>query len=278
VDQIWRHINDKFPGRWKESTVRQGATFDFVVNKPKAYKHFPSAPKILYRNDDGTIELYDEAVHGPNVWVPSKTDDEVTNVEELPATRQVSADVGRIDIHTEQKAFLRNEFLTMSLFGALGRSNTYLVVPEHLKSAAKDVRAKLRPALRKKLADIATGYSHPVDDAAHLANIREIADMLTLQFSSCLRAGRFRIGIAQKCLNLYLKYLWCVGEIPAPPHCPFDSVVIAQLPKAQRLNWTSIDTMEEYMVLVVAARAVAGKVRLAEWELKVWRGAYATAG
>ena len=28
---------------------------------------------------------------------------------------------------------------------------------------------------------------------------------------------------------LYLKYLWCLGEICRPPHCPFDRMVIEEL-------------------------------------------------
>lgn len=86
-----------------------------------------------------------------------------------------------------------------------------------------------RRALRTKLGDLASRYKHPVDDATHANNICEVADAMTAEFASCLRGGRFRIGIAQKCLNLYLKYLWCVGEILTPPHCPFDATMIARL-------------------------------------------------
>jgi len=84
VDQIVHHFNDKFHGQWQESTIRDGATFDFVVNNPKAYKE--GRPKFVFRNyDDGTLELYDEAVHGPNKWAPSITDKKVTEVEETRA-------------------------------------------------------------------------------------------------------------------------------------------------------------------------------------------------
>jgi RecB family endonuclease NucS len=133
-DQIKRHINDEFLGQWKASTIQQGITYDFLVNNPGAYKNVPSAPKFLYRNDDGTVELYSEAVHGPNIWAPSKSDDEVSNIEELAETsislerdledhlvhdldaietgltllgRQMSTDVGRIDILAEDQKGVR---------------------------------------------------------------------------------------------------------------------------------------------------------------------------
>lgn len=134
VDQIVRHFNDKFPDQWKESTIRAGATYDFVVNNPMAYKHFLGGPKFVFRNyADGTLELYSEEVHGPNVWAQPISDDEVTGVAELAETsislerdiedhlvhcldtiekgltlvdRQVSTSVGRIDILAEdQKGF-----------------------------------------------------------------------------------------------------------------------------------------------------------------------------
>jgi hypothetical protein len=150
------------------------------------------------------------------------------------------------------------------ILGALGRSNTYQ------ESAPENVRATLRHALRKMLKDIVVQYKHSVDDRAHAAHIRKIANAMTSEFSGCLRGGRLRIGIAQKSLNLYLKYLWCVGDIPMPPHCPFDSVVMACLPEPQRVRWTSIHTTNRYMALVKAARAVAGAKSLAKWELEVW--------
>ncbi len=160
--------------------------------------------------------------------------------------------------------FLKNEFLTLSLFGALGRSKTYR------ETVSEKKRADFRSALRKKLENIASRYGQRVDDATHLDNLCEIADDMTLRFSNLLKNGLFRIGIAQKCLNLYLKYLWCAGKIPEPPHCPFDSVVIAHLPRKLRLNWTEIGTIQEYEQLVNAARTVAGNKSLAEWELSAW--------
>jgi RecB family endonuclease NucS len=127
ADQIKRHINSQFPGQWKPSTL-QAHLYACVANNPKAYIHHPSAEKFLYRNADGTFELYSESLHGPNEWAPAAADDEVTAVEELAETsislerdiedhlvhhldavekglklmgRQVTTDVGRIDILAE---------------------------------------------------------------------------------------------------------------------------------------------------------------------------------
>jgi hypothetical protein len=85
-----------------------------------------------------------------------------------------------------------------------------------------------------------------------------------------LKNGRFRIGIAQKALNLYLKYLWCVGLIPMPPHCPFDSSIIGHLPECMNFNWTAIDSIDDYQKLVNSARKKADDKPIAEWELELW--------
>ncbi|OGP70694.1 MAG: hypothetical protein A2Y80_03390 [Deltaproteobacteria bacterium RBG_13_58_19] len=164
----------------------------------------------------------------------------------------------------QKDKFLKNEFLTMSVFGGLGRSGTYS------KSATEEARKNFRNDLRDKLDEISREYQSMVTEEEHLSNIRRLSDELSSQFSHCLKNGRFRIGIAQKALNLYLKYLWCVNLIAPPPHCPFDSIVISHLPDCKDLNWTSIDNIEVYSRLVKAARRVAKDKPLPEWELEIW--------
>lgn len=164
----------------------------------------------------------------------------------------------------QKEKFLRNEFLTMSVLGALGRSRTY---SENATEEAKDC---FRNALREKLNEISRVYQPMVTEEEHLSNLKNLSDDLTSRFHHCLRNGRFRIGVAQKALNLYLKYLWCVNLIPSPPHCPFDSIVISYLRYCSDLNWTSIDTIEDYTRLVKAARRIPVDKPLTEWELEIW--------
>lgn len=160
--------------------------------------------------------------------------------------------------------FLRNEFLTMSVLGGLARSRTYS------ESATEKAKNHFLNALREKLDEISSGYQSMVTEEEHLSNIKRLSNELSSRFSHCLKNGRFRIGISQKGLNLYLKYLWCVNLIASPPHCPFDSIVISYLPDCKDLNWTSIDTIEDYSRLVKAARRVANDKPLPKWELEVW--------
>ncbi len=165
---------------------------------------------------------------------------------------------------TSKENFLKNEFLTMSLLGALGRSKTYS------QSVSDQDKSLFRIALREKLNEIGRSYISPITEEEHLGNINKLVDDLSSKFPHCLKNGRFRIGIAQKALNLYLKYLWCSGLIPSPPHCPFDSIVISYIPGCSDLNWTSLDTLGDYKRLVNAAREKADGKSIAEWELEIW--------
>jgi len=167
-------------------------------------------------------------------------------------------------MNAEQEHFLKEEFLTLSINGALGRSNTYL------ESASEKDRINFRTDLRLELREISAKYTTTVAEQTHVSNIQGLANGLTSKYRSLLVGGRFRIGIAQKALNLYLKYLWCLGLIPLPPHCPFDKRIIDQLPECADLNWTLINTIDDYMKLVKAATKRAAPKSLSEWELRAW--------
>lgn len=164
----------------------------------------------------------------------------------------------------KKERYLRNEMQTLSILGALGRSRTYL------KSVSEEDRTRFRNALRLKIDEISKDYRATIPEQDHILNITKLSDELTSQFPHCLADGRFRIGIAQKALNLYLKYLWCLGLIPVPPHCPFDSIVIKHLSGCSNLNWTSIDAIGDYKRLVSAAIQAANGKSIAEWELAIW--------
>jgi hypothetical protein len=78
------------------------------------------------------------------------------------------------------------------------------------------------------------------------------------------------VGPAQKALNPFLKYQWCAGWIPSPPHCPFDALIIGQLPATLRTARTALDDLRHYQRLVDAARQAAGGLSIAEWELHLY--------
>lgn len=79
-----------------------------------------------------------------------------------------------------------------------------------------------------------------------------------------------KFGHAQKALNLYLKYHWCFGMLPMPPHCPLDSIVLKKIPGFTQERWTRLDSSERYVNIISAAKVQANGVPLAVWELDVY--------
>jgi hypothetical protein len=62
-------------GNSDRASVRLGSKQ--VVNNPKAYTHHPHAERFLYRNIDGSLEFYDDKIHGPNLWAPEISGEDV---------------------------------------------------------------------------------------------------------------------------------------------------------------------------------------------------------
>jgi hypothetical protein len=166
-------------------------------------------------------------------------------------------------LSNEKWQFLEGEFLTNAIDGALQHAGIY-------SAAASDKRRNaLREHLRDSLRRIALEYHKParVSERDHYRNIQSLADELSSNFNDIMK-DRFRIGVAQKALNLYLKYLWCLDRIPVPPHCPFDSTVLRELELES--SWTRSSGIEDYKNWVERAKAAAGTKTLAEWELQLW--------
>lgn len=163
-----------------------------------------------------------------------------------------------------KQSYLRIEFLSLTVNGALGRSNTYS------ESATDAEKSKFRDSLCMELLKCEKLYLKRVSEADHLKSIIDLSTTLSQRFSPCLKGGCFRIGIAQKALNLYLKYLWCIGIIEEPPHCPFDYNIIKKIPGYKGDSWTSINSIADYKELVSEAKKVAGEKTLSLWELSLW--------
>jgi hypothetical protein len=169
--------------------------------------------------------------------------------------------------------FLNYDYLAQSVTASLQHSKTYKA---HVTPADRD---NFRTSLRRQLHGMASrGYNTmEVDDDTHVENICNLSRTLSDRHRDILEGKRFRIGSAQKALNLYLKYLWCQGEIQTPPHCPLDAGVIATLSAAHRkCLWTQLDDIVKYNSMIADAKinAKATGISLAEWELNLWNKTY----
>ena len=152
----------------------------------------------------------------------------------------------------------------MAALGVRDKNNP--VYKENVDSKDKN---NLNIFLRNKLTEYSKQYERKVGEEQHIRNIEQLAKEATTNNKNILHKEEFRIGVAQKLLNLYLKYLWVSDKIPEPPHCPFDNIIISKI-NSKNIKWTSLNNIEEYKILIEKARKYSGKKSLAEWELEIW--------
>lgn len=168
--------------------------------------------------------------------------------------------------------------LTLTVNGTLQHNKTYRPEIKENDKRRRDFRESLRRQLCSKVEEYQT---QRIGEKRHLANIEMLSSELSERHGDILLDGTFRIGSAQKALNLYLKYCWARGIIEEPPHCPIDSIVLKEI--KCRKSWTKIRTIEEYLHVIrkikeylhVICKAEADEngQTLARWELKIWETA-----
>jgi hypothetical protein len=143
------------------------------------------------------------------------------------------------------------------------------------KDAWKKQRDKIG-TFREKVVDfirtsLIPQYESPLDELEHCKNIDHLIQQANQadKETRILGTNGYRYGVAQKLLNLALKYYWCLGQISEPPHCPIDKIVIDHTPLRGRVNWTEITTREQYLSVISAVRFVAEQATcsISMWEL-----------
>lgn len=170
---------------------------------------------------------------------------------------------------TNREKFVYNELMLLAWEASVQRSNLY--------NPSFDTRKETKGAFRKSLVDffeksLFGSYINPCEENAHIDNLERFAAFGTTAGSGLLGPDGYKLGVAQKFLNLMLKYLWCIGTISEPPHCPVDRIIIGRTELKGKMNWTEIKTTCEYIEAIGAIRKSANEAGLsvAQWELKVF--------
>ncbi|MBU2920688.1 hypothetical protein KO504_05005 [Winogradskyella psychrotolerans] len=163
----------------------------------------------------------------------------------------------------QQQAFLIEEIWLLTFGGAFQHTGIY-------KPKTKEIdRTRFRNKLRGYVENtILSQYKTSItEDTIHLENIQAIGQF-TEVFTEVLKAP-INIGVSQKLLNLALKYYWCLGIIPEPPHCPVDRIIQQRLYKQPLVNWTQLNCADTYMQIIheIRSKAKDSQQSIAQWEL-----------
>ena len=167
-----------------------------------------------------------------------------------------------------EKEFILYEIWSLTTSGAFQRANIYKTDSD--EKGKKDFKKKLRALI----IDIAKEYHKKVDVHTHLKNIKKVTEFR----HPCLVNEKLNYGVSQKILNLYLKYLWCLKFIPAPPHFPVDRIIQEKLNKGEFsknevISWTKMENEDQYLQIIKFAERIARNenISIAELELKRYR-------
>lgn len=166
------------------------------------------------------------------------------------------------NIQKSKNDFLIEEIWLLTFGGAFQHSGIYKAKTKEKERTY--FRTKLRGFIEHV---ILVTYENEVDDIQHLENIKSICEY-TANFEEILKAP-INIGISQKLLNLALKYYWCLGILPEPPHFPVDRIIQLKIYKQPLVNWTQLICTDIYMQIVNDVRVLAKKENqsVAHWEL-----------
>jgi hypothetical protein len=169
---------------------------------------------------------------------------------------------------------MKDPFLTKVLVSceADAMRNSLRAALQHNPFYCCGIPNKQRSEIRKDWASVIIAcigsYKNAVTEEKHIEHIDYIARSISDKHKRSLRGGRLRIGTSQEAFNLYLKFLWRLGKIATPPHCPVDGII---LKSAKVLgSWTASDSIDDYRKWIIELKKVASPQSLADWEYELW--------
>lgn len=154
-----------------------------------------------------------------------------------------------------QQKFLKTEFFIFSWEAATEHNTIW----ESCKTSQEKVvfRNELKSFLEGLL------YNYSATDEEHIQNI------LKLQTKTEELKNKLNFGTCQKLLNMMCKYYWCSGFIIEPVHLPIDRINL-QNAEIKNVNWTKLESVEEYKNLIEQFKQNLKVESLAIWELENW--------
>lgn len=163
--------------------------------------------------------------------------------------------------------FKRYMFAVESIASAIKTRNKEY--PFYKSICDENVKSPFKSFLLKRIMNLWT-------DKRELSKEEMLAEIISLKLDSekdyrdILYKGEFRLGIGQKLICLFAKFLWVSGQLTIPPPLiPYDSVVKKLLNDDTLTDWTVLDCRTEYEKITNRIEEVS-KNNPAEWELINW--------
>ncbi len=175
----------------------------------------------------------------------------------------------------KKEEFLINEMIQSSINSGLQTRNQDFPIYNFEQLQLNDAK-NLRKDIHFYLLNCLTEYAD-ITEEKHVKIIKTLSSDISLKYGKILHNKRFRIGVSQKIVNLFLKHMWVIGKIEEPLHCPFDNIIKVKILVGNKSvvlkDWTELDQISEYKKYVSFARlkAAESKTTIAHWELENWK-------
>lgn len=170
-----------------------------------------------------------------------------------------------------KEKFILNEIWQLTINGAFQRANVYSDGAKGEKMNKE--KEEFKKELREFVESLSIQYKSEIKEIdQHYSNIYSIITF-SEKHESILKDKKLNFGISQKLLNLYLKYLWCLGKIETPPHFPVDRQIQVLLDDKNPTAWTSWENKDDYNKVIDKANskmANEGYGSLGEVELELF--------
>ncbi|MCI0561970.1 MAG: hypothetical protein MN733_26075 [Nitrososphaera sp.] len=155
---------------------------------------------------------------------------------------------------TKEQEFIVNEIWILAWNASVQRAKLYKKGLSSEDRKASDFRASVIAYIES---DIFKSYKNGCDEEQHYKNIESLITKANTLGNGVLGSDGYKYGVAQKLLNLAVKYMWCLGHIKEPPHCPVDRIVINKTKHKDKINWTEIKKRKPYEDVIKEIKALA---------------------
>jgi hypothetical protein len=169
-------------------------------------------------------------------------------------------------------SFIKQMILRNTVNAALQRACVYD------DGADTKLKEEFKVAAKQWLMEFGERYKRPnTNPELWCDEIQSLSEILNQGFGPYLRDGKIKLGISQKMVSLYLKYLWLISgdQDKKPLFAVLDRGIMKAASVTNAPNWTHLDDKNEYIRVVEAVDEHAQRVFVADgaqWEADEWPG------
>jgi hypothetical protein len=182
--------------------------------------------------------------------------------------------------------FLQTILLSSAFRAATGQGKNSPIYRARDAAESKQEYARLKKAFRKdfraEVQKISRVYSvRKLSEEKWLNILQRVQRELSTKHADILDNRQLRLGIVQKMLSLFLKFLWCNGDsLKRPFFPPLDSQVINAAGSAfqnktdKKVRWKKLECADQYLRMMRDIEAFAqsnGFETGCHWEYSIWR-------